>query len=422
MRIGLYGGMANNMYLFAKALSGEGHDVRFIRDRGDPYPFSQPIWEDVPCTLSYDDLSKAASWTWEQWSEWERSHGWEPPNWLQDPLQDVSSLRWPTRKGAVLNSIAARPEHWVSVANLMGTCDVLLACGVEGAILAWVSGKPYVLWPHGGDIRMAARRFPRELRQLRDYFAGQVPLVLAYRKALWIGTHDAKALGGHVERQTSRFPVRFLGIPVQVRKPLPQSERRPHLARALDRLGVTAPNARHVGFLPARADFAWKGTDRLFRALMRIPRQRRPHLIAAGWGANYKDAIEMVSTDNVTFLPCAVSKPILYELYQSVDFVADQFLMGTYGTAAIEAMSCGVPVVMWIDEQAFENRGWPPPPVLNARTEDEISRVLLSIGSGRINLEEMQQGILDWVRQRHAYSAVVPQLVAELTAAIRSTK
>ena len=47
MKIGLYGGMANNMYALAKGMAAEGADVCFIRDRSDRYPFSQPLWDDV---------------------------------------------------------------------------------------------------------------------------------------------------------------------------------------------------------------------------------------------------------------------------------------------------------------------------------------------------------------------------------------
>ena len=57
VKIGLYGGVANNMYVFAKALARRGADVLFIRDRADRYPFSQPCWEDAAWTLGYDEVN-----------------------------------------------------------------------------------------------------------------------------------------------------------------------------------------------------------------------------------------------------------------------------------------------------------------------------------------------------------------------------
>ena len=41
MKIGLYGGVANNMYVFARAMAKQGLKVCFIRDRGDLYPISK---------------------------------------------------------------------------------------------------------------------------------------------------------------------------------------------------------------------------------------------------------------------------------------------------------------------------------------------------------------------------------------------
>ena len=92
MRIGLYGGLANNMYVFAKAMATHGLDVCFIRDRGDRFPFSQPVWEDVSCTLDHDKIAKAVHWTWEEWTAWEHQLEWQPPNWLKDPLKAISAL------------------------------------------------------------------------------------------------------------------------------------------------------------------------------------------------------------------------------------------------------------------------------------------------------------------------------------------
>lgn len=91
MKIGLYGGIANNMYVFAKSPANQGVETCFIRDRGDRYPFSQPVWEDIRATLDYDDMAKAANWTWQEWTNWETHLGWKAPVWLVDPLETPCS-------------------------------------------------------------------------------------------------------------------------------------------------------------------------------------------------------------------------------------------------------------------------------------------------------------------------------------------
>ena len=56
MRIGLYGGMANNLYLLGKALSKENIECVFIRQREDSFSFSQPFWQDVRYTVKFDKV------------------------------------------------------------------------------------------------------------------------------------------------------------------------------------------------------------------------------------------------------------------------------------------------------------------------------------------------------------------------------
>ena len=91
MKIGFYGGMANNMYVFAKAFHAAGVDVCFIRDRSDKYPFSQPVWEDQSFTMHYEEVPRASGWSWERWSQQERDVGWIPPTWMVDPLETLSA-------------------------------------------------------------------------------------------------------------------------------------------------------------------------------------------------------------------------------------------------------------------------------------------------------------------------------------------
>jgi glycosyltransferase involved in cell wall biosynthesis len=418
MKIGLYGGMANNMYVFAKSFVKQGVKTCFIRDRSDHYPFSQPVWEDVRATLDYDDVAKASSWSWQEWKNWEAEVGWKAPDWLADPLEGMTTDGESPRRGILFAHLARRHPYRRVVIDLMANCDCLLVCGIEGTILAKMSGKPYVIWPHGGDIRKAAGLQPPQSWHPRiwlNYWLVGWLLRRAYRGALWIGTHDPKGIGRHIGDTTSKFQIEFLGIPLPLRRRLPKEERRKVLADLMKDLGLAEPKADWIGFIPSRIDFFWKGTDLLFRAIRQWNRGHNLHLIASGWGEDYRKAKEMIPAEQITFLPCTVSKPILYEFYGASDFVADQFLLGTYGTAAVEAMSCGTPVMMWIDEKAFRTREWTPPPVLNARGEQEILRLLGAVISGGIDLEAQGQLAQEWVAKVHRESIVILQFLARLS-------
>lgn len=422
MKVGLYGGMANNMYVFAKALVNQGLDICFIRDRGDHFAFSQPLWEDVPCKLDYNEVGKTANWTWEQWTEFEAKHRWEAPEWLADPLkniecQDVAikNVLGPLDK-TIFNYKTGKLDHWPTVLKLMSNCNILLVCGIEGSILALASGKPFVILPHGGDIRTAAGQHPPKSHNPYTWLVYFMTLRLlrqSYKHSLWIMGHDP-AYDTYINGTTLKFIV----MPTIVRQRLPRDKRRDRLSSLLNRLGLSVPKAERIGFVPSRIDFFWKGTDRLLRALSRTSGKQKLHFIMSGWGADYQKAKEMALANQVTFLPCTFSKPILYDFYRSVDFVADQFVMGTYGMAAIEAMSCGTPVIMWIDEEASREKGLEPPPVLNAKEEEDIVKILTGILSGQIDLEDQGRMAHDWVKRIHGEESVVARLKDQFMTAL----
>ena len=100
------------------------------------------------------------------------------------------------------------------------------------------------------------------------------------------------------------------------------------------------------------------------------------------------------------------------------DLCVDQFYHGSYGTAALEAMAHGTPVLMRIDDEAFNARGWEPPPVLNAENADDIARILDRILSGEIDLEERGRAAGAWVARNHASERVVPDLLRYLNNAV----
>ena len=431
MKVGLYGGMANNMYVFAKALVRQKVNVCFIRDFSDRFIFSQPVWEDLNLTIVYEKVAQTSSWTWEYWYNWESSLGWQAPNWLIDIKdksesneQRFSSLKLLLDR-LIANYIVKKHLYWQNCIDMMQKCDVLLVCGIEGSILALLSGKPFVILPHGGDIRTALGLHPPKTKNIRiwvNYLLRLRFLRLAYQKALCIGTHDPLGIVGHIGNTIPKFiesKLKLLPIPLSITPRFSQDKRRDILGQLMTELNLSTPDAKYIGFIPSRVDFYWKGQDRLLQALTKIEHQKQIHLIFSGWGQNYQDIQNIVKQaqlqSHVTFLPCAVSKPTLYKFFQAADFIVDQFLMGTYGTAAIEAMSCGCPILMWIDELAFQKRGWEAPPVINVKTEADIFEAITAITSGQIDLEKSGLLAQEWIQKIHGEEIVVSQFLDYVT-------
>lgn len=417
------------MYVFAKALADHGVEVCFIRDRADRYPFSQPVWEDIPFQMTYDEVSQAAFWPWEKWSEKERELKWTAPGWWYDPLDEPGgeALVAPSKRKGVLDRYFlrkyVRAPLRAPVLRKMRSCDALLVCGVEGSVLAYEAGRPFIIWPHGGDTMVAAGMFKPELYRLRFRVAHTLlrrQLVAAYANAVCIGSHEptgicADYLGaeGFVRKQK----IAFVPIPIPVRQRPSASDRRRMLHGLLTELGSSMPSGEYIGFVPSRIDFHWKGHDRLLQALARIKKESKAsavHLIFAGWGDDHGAAKRFVEENglsgSVTLLGCALSKPLLYQFFLSADFVVDQFIMGMVGTSALEAISCGAPLITWLNN-AYD-RPWGAPPVLQARTADDIAVVLRDLSEGRLDLGGIGSSLQQWLGRVHDPAAVTRSLPA----------
>jgi glycosyltransferase involved in cell wall biosynthesis len=104
-------------------------------------------------------------------------------------------------------------------------------------------------------------------------------------------------------------------------------------------------------FHPARMSFKVKGNNRLILAFAKfIKAGYKGILRMVDWGfsEDVEKMWEMINhygiRRNVEFIqPC--SKPRLIENYNWADVVADQFLIGSFGTLGPEAMSCAKPVL-----------------------------------------------------------------------------
>ena len=418
--------MANNLYVFAKALHAAGQEVCFVRDRGDSYPFSQPVWNDAPLTLPYEDLANPR-FDADRWTTIERECSWRAPDWLYDPLHATETCRTSVGGSIPIRMLAYRRQRngpWARAFETLNQADAAIVRSVDGALMAAASGLPYAILPHGGDIRLAAGvgDRPKNVRGRLRHALLRYALRDAFVGANLVGSHNPKgsAIGQTtLDQFIGRLRFAKVAIPSEVVPRRPAPARRRALSELLERIGVRMSAQPLCGFIPSRVDYYWKGHDLLLRALVRRPRADI-HWYVSGWGADYPKAQEFVNENSldhcVTFLPVSLSKPLLVEFMSAADLCVDQFHMGTYGMSAVQAMAQGCPVMMRIDDEAFNARGWEPPPVLNAENADDIARILNSILSGEIDLEERGRAAAAWVSRNHSPDQVLPDLLRHLAA------
>lgn len=407
MRIGLVGAMANNMYCMARVLRQQGYDAYYVEDEADSYPMSQPLWEEVPLTLEWrrfgtEPLDRQG------WRELARTAGWAPPEWIvrpngsRSPAYAIRLLKaglWPG--SGWTRDLTPYVRELEPLVEKLKTYDRLVVCGVRN-VAALLSGRPYVYWPHGGDVRVVP------FRQETDFDRAFARLARrAIGAAAVAGTHDP-TIADRLEELGRRGPIPYLPFLVDVDRYSPGE---PASAVSLE---VQARAGGRVVLLHAsRQDFTWKGTDRFARAYAAAVAKGVPlYLVVPPWGADAEATrqifVDHRVLDSVHYLDSAVSKPILRDLYRAADLVVDQFTMTAFGTTMLEAMSCGTPVLINLDLEAFRRR-WPdfvPPPTLRASSADEIEDVLRSTGEGTTDLRSLGHASREWVREHHGPGAV----------------
>lgn len=422
MRIGLFGGMANNLYLFGKALADVGLDVVQVRDRTDSFAFSQPSWEDVHATLDQRQIADSHLWPRSEWNWYEEQWEWQAPSWLLDPAEDgpfpngVGQHLASDIRRSLLEHVGGSPQLRAAFAELM-RCDVLLSGSINGHLMALLSGKPYVVFPHGGDIQIAAGLLAPPLwhpvERLRHHRLSNL-LAEACRQAVAVGATDPTGQGGHLGDASGLMTqVRhvFLPIPLQITSRPDAAGRACRLDELCRLLGISRPSQPIIGVCPARLEFYMKGQDRLIRAL---DGHKDIHMLFLGWGSDYESAVRLATelgvADQVSFIRRCVSKPIIYDLVRACDFTADQFCFGLYGSAATEAMSVGAPLMAYIDEECFRRTGRQIPGIINVSTTAQIAQVFSGIEAGNLDLERIGVECSRFVEKTNAPGAVVNTL------------
>ncbi len=166
-----------------------------------------------------------------------------------------------------------------------------------------------------------------------------------------------------------------------------------------------------VFFMPSRHHWKEKGTDRVINAFSRFAK-RDPSslLVMVDWGTNIEESKELIRklaipSKNIRFVQ-PMPKKDLIDMYNEADVVLDQFTLGSWGTATPEAMACEKPVIMYYDAKVINECFGSLPPILNARTTDEIYQRMIECRDPEAR-REIGVASRAWVKKAHDPSLVV---------------
>lgn len=361
------------------------------------YVMSHPAWEEVDLTVDsaeevdFHHLTKIG-----------KLKAGVVPGFYQLPLidmSDISHIRQEFSLGVVEYQQHKSCIPLFSTVAELKKYDAIIATGAP--YLARLAKKPYATVSFGGDLWYEASRGDMlGLLQREGFGKSKVlltsdPLTLAHCRRF--NLNNAMYIPHYLdEKKYSPGP----------------SEYREHWQKQV--------GGNFFMLASARLDKSVKGSDRAMDAAIRfMHKYDDARLVVVGWGANkeelynYLEKAQVLS--KVIFLPIS-SKIRLVSYLRASDCFLGQFILGAYGHADLEAFACGLPVIGYIENKYYDklcNTG--APPVLNAKTSDEIFNQLT-----RLRNEEERKFLAEqsrcWFLKNHGSEACYIEHFAVLAA------
>lgn len=188
-------------------------------------------------------------------------------------------------------------------------------------------------------------------------------------------------------------------------------------------------DADFLFFFPTRHDwvdgtgYADKANDVFLRAFCQLRKNgHRVGLICCRWGANVEHSQAMIAQQGFTkhvlwFEPMGIVR--FEKTAKAAHVVVDQFKLGAFGGILFKAMSLGVPMCTFLDEDEMVRQFGEMPPVINCRTEDAVIEAMTPLIRNRDALGELSTAGRRWIKQHHACANTV---IAQLSAYMQFLK
>jgi glycosyltransferase involved in cell wall biosynthesis len=390
MRVHIIGNTCNNGYDLARLLRASDVDAHlFLTPAERRHPQTLPESSDPSLTRGY-------------------------PDWIH-------RLEIPLARFRHRGSIPRR------VRDELTDCDLIHA---HGNYAVWImrASTPFVIQPFGNDFFVMpfgrpGRSFKKLEDLIPDYRWVGLPLLLreAYQRCsaivlfnvdhLWERAYTALVPGKRIGvigliTDTEQFAPGDTPPPVILSR---LRERHELVLFQPTRQIWTPPGRRENG------DYSY-GNDLFLRGLAQAVQDGASAcalLVDKGntcTTASKALARELGIADRVVWIP-EMPRHQLISYYRHVDLTVDAFYAGGFGSAALEAMACGCPVLMYLDEPNNRAVFGEVAPVVNAQTADDIAARIrrAATAAGRAELREMAPRARGFVERHHSGTAVVPR-------------
>ncbi|MDO8873701.1 MAG: glycosyltransferase [Methanoregula sp.] len=157
-----------------------------------------------------------------------------------------------------------------------------------------------------------------------------------------------------------------------------------------------------------------KGNDRFIRAFAKaIKSGLHAQCIILDRGSDREIAKQLIRDlgveDRFIWKPHLSRDELVDEFYKS-DVIVDQFDIGGFGGIAMEAMSVGKPVMIYIDRACARLLYPDDPPILNCHSEEEIYEQIMKCADRQF-LEKLGKEAREWVYKYHNWETCLDQFI-----------
>ncbi len=382
LKVGFVGNIANAMYVRAVPMRRAGMRVAIYLHPQDQYAMSFPEWEDERLTVT-DGVTAMDKLR-------DRFEG--------APVRDVHQFPGRSDWQAILAEKKAKflrkhdaehyPQYMYYIDSLQALQEMDVLWATQCVYLGYLANKPYVVSQSGGDAWFETARNDELGRVMRAAFG---------KARLWL-----------VSNPWSFAHARRLGFTNLI-----------YLPKMMDET-VYAP-----GDSPVRKDWeAQVGGDFFVLTSSRLDERNKgssiglegfarfaadhpgARLAVIGWGNDREGTLARLESlgiaGKVVLLPLS-SKAMIREYLKSADAFMDQFVLGYFGSAGLEAMACGVPVIGRLEMDQYAalcETG--APPVLNAGDSDAVCAHLTSLAADPDRLRAVAEATRDWFMDNHS--------------------
>lgn len=329
-----------------------------------------------------------------------------------DVVLDEYRARFPETDLASASDVSAfigLADLWSAV---LACYDLVVGYATDGLFPLILGRTPYIAYEHG-----TIRSIPFEPTPLGRNCA------LSYRLAdkVFITNCD------------NRLAAERLGLDDYGFVPHPvNEERHPTIdARALRASLRQRLSADFVLFHPARQHWeacrhpSWeKGNDILIHGFARFLREVCPSAgaVFVNWGktvaASRALLQELGIAERVLWIPPQPNQHMIAYI-EATDLLADQFYLGAFGSTMPKALMLGRPALLYLDEAVH---GWcfpELPPVLNARTPEQVCEQLTRVWQNESYRNELSQRGREWYHRHHDNGLIANRFVEAISDLLR---